>query len=532
MADYSYGASFYVATNGDNMATGSSVTPWKTIGFGIEQLSPGDTLIVKAGTYTGKANFINSHLYPDLPSGIDINNRTTIKAETPLSVRIEHNGSLNFNEELVKIKSGYNYIHVEGFIFNLENAPSDPSYIVAIGGDYNIISKSIMRRAGRADKYGGWIALQGDYNLAEDCAGVGNARYGFYTGGTGSSAQYNIFRRCVGRVDYSNSDQPQATFSVYGNNNNANVHDHLFQNCIALDGHAGPSGGLGEDMNTWGAWYFPKNATNVTVQGSISLNSEVHFGAFVVKEEQGSNVKLENTVAWGTYGPAPFIRGVKAGGNQPSLKMHNVTIGNTPAAAYETGSSNHIELKNSLLIGNASIGKINGTMVSHTNNAVSPANFAEGNNQVSLDTLPENFLDPSTSADLTGTGENGVNVGATILKSYGVTGTVWGQAGYDQLTNENLWPWKYEDEIKAVFSESNPSPIGVTPSSNNTIRGFTTDEDDFGTPMTLTKYIWQAMGTKIPEGIYDPDIIPPVMSSCDDWYVIPTVNKSISIVCL
>ena len=54
-------ATYYVATTGsDSSGDGSTSKPWGSIGFGTGRLASGDTLIVKAGTYSGIANFINS----------------------------------------------------------------------------------------------------------------------------------------------------------------------------------------------------------------------------------------------------------------------------------------------------------------------------------------------------------------------------------------------------------------------------------------------------------------------------------------
>src|SRR5690349_6194024 len=97
----------------------------------------------------------------------------------------------------------------------------------------------------------------------------GRARYGFKTGGPTETSSYNIFLRVVGRVDYSNSNQPKATFSTYGNNSGWGVHHILFQNCIAIDGRKGPS-----NYVTYGGFYFPKNVSDVSVQGSIVLHTE------------------------------------------------------------------------------------------------------------------------------------------------------------------------------------------------------------------------------------------------------------------
>ena len=44
---------YYVATNGNNVAHGGESSPWRTINYALQQdLQPGDEIVVRAGTYT------------------------------------------------------------------------------------------------------------------------------------------------------------------------------------------------------------------------------------------------------------------------------------------------------------------------------------------------------------------------------------------------------------------------------------------------------------------------------------------------
>ena len=45
-------ATYYVATNGNNSNSGTIASPWKSWFYGISRLSAGDTLYIRAGTYT------------------------------------------------------------------------------------------------------------------------------------------------------------------------------------------------------------------------------------------------------------------------------------------------------------------------------------------------------------------------------------------------------------------------------------------------------------------------------------------------
>src|SRR5580692_9722407 len=55
-------ATYFVATTGSDTASGTIMSPWLTLSHGVAQLTPGDTLWVRAGTYTGSANVIDSSI--------------------------------------------------------------------------------------------------------------------------------------------------------------------------------------------------------------------------------------------------------------------------------------------------------------------------------------------------------------------------------------------------------------------------------------------------------------------------------------
>lgn len=493
---------YFIATSGsDLLGDGSASSPWASIGHGVNRLSAGDTLIVRPGTYAGKANFINSRLSA-IPGG-SAGAYTTIRAEIPFGVRIVNDGALNYYDSMVYLQTGDHYIHVDGFIFDMAGT-RDPEYIVTIDGNHNRITRSIFRRQGDINEYGGWVAVYGSHNLVEDCAGVGAARYGFFTGGPTSNASYNIFRRCVARVDYSNSNQPKAAFAAYGHNEDHSMHDVLFQNCIALDGRRGPSG----SEDTYGGFYFPKNAANITVQGSIVLHNEAGHAGYFVKELQGQNIRVEHSIAWDIRG-TPAIAGFRANGSTPGpLVFDHVTVGGTPVGYYNLDSAVTRVLQNSLFYNNGRLtGGTDYGWTTMTHNAFTPAGQAQGNFAITGDPGLKYIVRAEAGSVLTGAGNDGRDAGANVTRRYGVSGSHWGQAGFDQLTTEPLWPWPYERQIKAVFSESNAPPAGNVPGTNDTMRGFCRELDPFGETMTMTRYVWQYLGNRIPPGYYGAPVI-------------------------
>ncbi len=86
---------------------------------------------------------------------------------------------------------------------------------------------------------------------------------------------------------------------------------------------------------------------------------------------------------------------------------------------------------------------------------------------------------------------SGGRLGADVRYMWGATGTLYGEAGYDSITTSCLWPFPNEDVIKAeMASYSGPGAAGA--------RGFATGTSLDGTSQTLTKYIWEYLGNKIP----------------------------------
>ncbi|MBI9092508.1 MAG: right-handed parallel beta-helix repeat-containing protein [Desulfobacterium sp.] len=97
-------------------------------------------------------------------------------------------------------------------------------------------------------------------------------------------------------------------------------------------------------------------------------------------------------------------------------------------------------------------------------------------------------------------GNNNSRVGAHVLYQYGRSGTLWGQDGYDQLQDgkngqgiTRLWPFPNQDLIREKAQTFNYSdPAGILPPINGK-RGFCQDGQ------TLTKYIWEYLGSSMPD---------------------------------
>ncbi|MBL8521416.1 MAG: hypothetical protein JNK75_12175 [Betaproteobacteria bacterium] len=493
------GATFYVSPEGsDRGGKGTREAPWQTIGHGVSRLSGGDTLVVRDGLYQGTANFINSRLTP-IASGTRAK-PTVIRAENPLKVRIRNDRPLKYYDSMVMLGKDVREVVVDGFVLDMVDTVFPP-FVADMAGDANTLKRIIVRRQGRVDNYGGWIAIGGSDNLVEDCAGVGAARYGFFAGGNTGRSQRNIFRRCVGRFDFSASPQPKATFAVYGNDDGHDVSHFLLQNCIAIDGQRGPRSG----EETYAGFYFPKNASDVTVQGSLALNLDVAYAGFFIRELGGRRIRLENSVAWHVHG-SDHVAGFRINGRtNDSVSIDRVTVGATRYGYYNRDKGSGNSLTRSLFVDiQRRAAETDAGWSAQSENLFFerpakgwPAGSPTPSMKLRYLTQPR-VQDLASNAPST--------VGAVLTQRYGKSGARWGDPGFDQPTGEPLWPWAMEAQIHAVFSEPNDPAEGNVPAANDTRRGFAGAVDAFGQPQTLTRYVWQFLGHPMPAQLQAPAV--------------------------
>jgi len=53
LCDAARANTFYVATSGNNANPGSQSLPWLTLQYAVDNVNPGDTILVASGTYAG-----------------------------------------------------------------------------------------------------------------------------------------------------------------------------------------------------------------------------------------------------------------------------------------------------------------------------------------------------------------------------------------------------------------------------------------------------------------------------------------------
>jgi parallel beta-helix repeat protein len=151
LAVNAFAATYYVATTGNNNNPGTEAQPWATLTYAESQLSSGDTLIVRGGTYNETLN-------------INVSN-TTIQnypGETPV---IDGGGTLPGAGEygsLVRISYTTGGITLDGF----EIKNSDAIGITVKQTDGNTIKNCIIHDV---DRQGIVVDTNANNTLIEDC---------------------------------------------------------------------------------------------------------------------------------------------------------------------------------------------------------------------------------------------------------------------------------------------------------------------------------------------------------------------------
>ena len=442
------GSTYYVdASAADDSGDGSTGRPKKYISSGAALMSSagGSTLIVRAGTYGNAKDSIGS-LTPGKAGAWNV-----IKAEVDGTVTIT--ASMN-------IPLGDHYLQFEGLRWESQDQKT-------INGRYVKVLRSAFKGGPSSDNtmqlaIGTNDATPGaQYILVEDS-------YVYGAGGRYNVLVYNadkvVLRRVVVRHQDGWNDtkgDPQAAVSLY---NSSNV---LTQNLLIVD--SGASGYFEA------ALYHPSNShpsSNIQNKGAIILNTK---GTGVGWDDSGtsSGNLLEDSVVWGTTN-ALTINGAAHAGT-----LNRVTVGKASAGGInDWRGGGKFSLKNSVLW---QLSGTNLSSISHSSNdCYSPTCSGEASLNPAtsgLTWLTRIELGSALStAGLSGAGQTG----ATVLKQLGVSGTLWGDAGYDQVTTQGLWPWTNEAAIKKAMC----TDMAVT--------------TGFCAKASLTQYVWEYLGTAAP----------------------------------
>ena len=516
---------------------------YTTISAGIAAMASGDTLIIKDGTYTGNANMMTTFgvgAFP--PSGSSAGNGvyTTVMAEHPggATIDAQHTSSPIYGFGNTPSRDGdsaaggnVSYIAFKGLV---AGNPLDS------GGSNGCITfnhvnhiKIIDCGAFEADDYTTPISInRSTYILVEGCYVWGNGRMKivFYL------VDYSILRRNVARHDRSITIWPSGIFDLY-----ACQHTRS-QNNIALDSdqfnfysHSDAVGAFVEQSGAGNGASWGTRIDN-TIWNAIALN--VHNRFTLGQANSASDpTSWNNVIGWDMNAVANNTTNDSGGGaiiesndrfniNQgtfghwrsPHYPMYWSSGTSVPDAisGWTIGGTSTQNITNSIFYDfkdydNAPMGLFDQIESASYNNIFgpSPINIKDSNVSNTISTDPTisclKYLPRIESGcSLQTAGLSGVRVGANIMTMRGKAGTLFGDADYDTDGVAPMWPFPHEDVIKAKMSAYSytGTKVGGGTGAITGARGFCAGTSLDGTPQTLTKYIWEYLGNRIPAEIY------------------------------
>ena len=476
----------------------------------------GDTLIIADGAYTGENNRIN---WQNLPPNGTPAAWTNIEAEHPGHVQFDgQNARRMLGAGSEEPDTPMNYVTFRG----LEWINSTGGHDVTGDSHNNHTAHHIkFFQCGFEDSMGINYA---SYILLEDCYVWGRGRYNFIP----FVSDHVIFRRCVARLDA--ADGNNMPICNYQNYDSQFVE---YQNCIAIDSSddyytnfEGINGGFSVrhpiDIYRDGITYTYRSE-NVGIRGLIVLNVKNErsgFGSPAASWVFGwdvINTSIEDAIFWDMH------RGTYFSYTYPDTNyaIRNAVFGQMSESGDNMVWGNFGQYGD---ISNSIFANISGTALGKVKSSTKNAFYANGTNKDGVTSSSGDItnVNPFTVGGLKylprvesdgsfhGAGVGGEDIGPDITKRIGVSGTLYGEAGYNAITNESLWPWPNEDIIKHAFStygvQSNPNPR----------RGFCADGNGlYGGPVTLTSYIWEYLGNPCPVEICSPgqagDATPPAV---------------------
>ena len=445
-------------------------------------MAAGDELVLLDGSYsaavgTGTMHWNNGTNSAQIPSGA-AGRATTIRALNPGKVVIQ--GGLFIGRSTRKDS----YIAVQGLTFEGGGELYNTSFVTikdcGFHGGFGIGTND--HENGNTD------------NLIEDVWAWADQQRII---AINYRAHRNVWRRVVVRGDgcgtseCTGSGNPNVGFTVYES------HDVSVQNMLVVDRILAPGD---EPYSDFAVAQHTPDAPQYALGrnewlGTMSLNGP-DIGYYMEPDVGGTvdqTIKISNAVAWNSPGGfnmarsgtnnvlenlTVFARGDDAVRVAPELLngiLRNVVVQGT--GRYAINSAYQGDFVN-----------VNGTWSSSPFNQTTPSNILPGN---PLGSALKYLTRIEAGASLKGKGVGGADVGANVVYRYGTDGKRHAEVGYNSLGTAALWPWPNEARIKAEMCAA-------------TARGFCSNGQRLGGtgPVTLTTYVWEALGNAIPAGIY------------------------------
>lgn len=486
---YANAKTIYISTTGNDGYNGSSETlAIASIKHAYQIMSPGDILEFMDGIY-------NQQLYPPVSlSGSDAS-YTIFRAKNPGKVIIAPK-QYNSTEAALYVYSStslgtshhmmFQGFHVIGygetFAIRLNSQDNISENLMT---SYIIIKQTGCKGSSRDYNNNAFEVSNVKNTLIEDVYAYGFGRKAFEVFG----CRKVTVRRAVVRYDWWEGDSykpndPRNNFTAY------NTIDSVFENIISFDAGPNPVGvssdrsGITASGNTTAVSSITGSSNN-GYYGCVVMNNNppvgIHNGIMVNGGTglPASNISFKDIVVWGEKS-----YGVTVHDNANGVYFSNITISNSGLTGlrindYPAYKILDVSVKYSVSMNNKGYGFYN---VAATNSS----SIKNSNADLEASYVPTfNYLPTNTPKE-------GYVRGADVTKKY-VNGV---------KTTESLWPWPNEDIIKHYMCDEDD--LGEISSAINAKNGSSIIYSPglCSSGKSLTRYVWEYLGTSIPSGIY------------------------------
>jgi parallel beta helix pectate lyase-like protein len=316
-------ATFYVSPAGNdanscNSAQSTSPSSHKlTISAGVACLSPGDTLMIRGGTYTGSRNVIDSQTYP-VPAGSSWSNPVTISGYPGETVVIQPPN----NVSAVRLRGNTSYVVIQDLVLDLVNSvDGTDADVVLLWETHHVRLQRIEAKNGKSFGIGvgkdtPFIEVL-DSRIHDIGATNGDHTNGhcLYISGSDGLYEGNELFNCIGYG-----------YHVY-NYNTAEIHTDPSRNVIRRNRihNNGVAGGYGIVL-AWG-------------DGNVAYNNLIYDNYAGILIYIGAlNAQVYNNTIVGNRGEGI---GMQYYGNAPSIR-NNIVFGNGAAIANNGGTGSPI----------------------------------------------------------------------------------------------------------------------------------------------------------------------------------------------
>lgn len=298
---------YYVSTTGNNSNPGTIDLPFLTISYAVTQLSPGDILYIRGGTYA-------ESLIDEIPSGLSWNSPVTLKAysgETPIL-------KPNSGDRVLHFSGDYGadppeYIIIDGLTLDGENINHDTVKITT-GATYIRIQNSIIKNSPAQG-----VLINGQPSGTGHVDLINNEIYNIgtnvgYDHGIYSQAPYNLI---VGNTIYDT-----VGYGIHlwdGDSSNSIIYNNIIY-----------------DINDWAIGLFSSDNTlvynNVIYKDTKGSGIRVEYGP--------SNVEVYNNTIYGV------ITGISIGQSTNTIVKNNLVVSGGTGIAIGSNASYPIVTNN------------------------------------------------------------------------------------------------------------------------------------------------------------------------------------------